>query len=251
MIHSFLLIGQSNMAGRGFLSEAPAIENKNLKVLRNGRWQKMFRPVNPDRSFSGVNLAEFFADLYSKAHPEVEVGLIPCADGGTSLDQWQVGGLLYDHAVNQAKLAMRTSHIVGVLWHQGESDCADDLYPLYRQKFQVIMESLRKDLGLEDVPFLLGGLGDFLLECPEMTNPDNYKKVNEQLKAMAQECPMTGYVPADGLESNPDKLHFSTAALMEFGQRYYRVFEILENKEKVYAEKPEMDGAIRSAMELL
>ena len=227
------------------------MENKQLKVLRNGRWQPMFRPVNPDRSFSGVNLGEFFADAYSKAHPDVAVGLIPCADGGTSLDQWQVGSLLYDHAVCQARLALRTSHIVGVLWHQGESDCSNDRYPLYRQKFQVIMEALRKDLDLQDVPFLLGGLGDYLLHCDRMTDTGNYKFVNEQLRAMAQECPMTGYVSAEGLGSNPDMLHFSAEALQEFGHRYYDVFETLENRNKVYAEKPEMDGAIRSELELL
>lgn len=53
MVHSFLLIGRSNMAGRGFLSEAAPIENENIKVLRNGRWQGAFRPINPDRLLQG------------------------------------------------------------------------------------------------------------------------------------------------------------------------------------------------------
>lgn len=47
LIHSFLLIGQSNMAGRGFLNEAVDVDNSHIKILRNGRWQKMFRPINP------------------------------------------------------------------------------------------------------------------------------------------------------------------------------------------------------------
>ena len=58
MIHSFLLIGQSNMAGRGRLNEAVEFSKQNIVTLRNGRWQGMFRPINPDRPFSGVNLAE-------------------------------------------------------------------------------------------------------------------------------------------------------------------------------------------------
>jgi hypothetical protein len=91
MIHSFLIIGQSNMAGRGELEGAPALKTNGgkLKVLRNGRWQTMFRPVNPDRPFSGTCLAESFAKAYSDDHPDVEVGIIPCADGGTALHQWQ------------------------------------------------------------------------------------------------------------------------------------------------------------------
>ena len=31
---SFLLIGQSNMAGRGFYDEAPEIDSKNIKILK-------------------------------------------------------------------------------------------------------------------------------------------------------------------------------------------------------------------------
>ena len=55
-MYSFLMIGQSNMAGRGFVHEAEPIQNSKLHVLRNGRWQPMSVPVNYDRSFSGVRL---------------------------------------------------------------------------------------------------------------------------------------------------------------------------------------------------
>ena len=37
MIQSFLLIGQSNMAGRGFLNEAVDINSSRIKLLKNGR----------------------------------------------------------------------------------------------------------------------------------------------------------------------------------------------------------------------
>ena len=40
-MHSFLMIGQSNMAGRGFKEQVDPIENPNVKVMRNGRWWKM------------------------------------------------------------------------------------------------------------------------------------------------------------------------------------------------------------------
>ena len=97
MMHSILIVGQSNMGGRGFQHEVDPIINDKLYVLRNGRWRAMYVPVNPDRATSGINLAESFADLYAKGHA-VDVGIIPCADGGTCIDQWQVGGLLFDHA---------------------------------------------------------------------------------------------------------------------------------------------------------
>lgn len=250
MIHSILIIGQSNMAGRGFMNEVEPIENDRLKVLRNGRWQKMFFPVNPDRAFSGINLAESFADLYAEEH-NVDVGIIPCADGGTSLDQWQVGGLLFDHACYMAELASRTSTISAVLWHQGESDCEDDKYPLYEEKFAKIMNEFRKRLDLYDVPFLIGGLGDFLPKCEYWDHLENYTKVNEALESIAANNKMTGFVSAKGLMANPDNLHFDAASLREFGVRYYNEFIKLEDKNKVFVEKSDPDDAIRTEMESL
>jgi len=250
MIHSILLIGQSNMAGRGFQDEVEPIQNERLMVLRNGRWQPMFFPVNPDRPFSGISLAESFADCYAK-EKQVDVGIIPCADGGTSLDQWQPGGLLFDHACYLSELASRTSTICAVLWHQGEADCSPHLYPLYQEKFSNIMHEFRKRLNLYDVPFLLGGLGDFLSQCPLDDNLKNYGKVNDALKNMAAHNDMTGFVSAEGLGSNPDKLHFSAQSLREFGVRYYHEFIKVEDKNKVFAEKCTPDQAIRTSMEQL
>lgn len=250
MIHSFLLIGQSNMAGRGFLDEAREVDNSRLWVLRNGRWQRLYRPVNGDRSFSGVCLAESFAEAYANKY-DVDVGLIPCADGGTSLNQWRVGGLLYDHAVGQARLAQRTSTIAGVLWHQGEGDCGAWSYPTYAERFAPMMQAFRDDLGLHDVPFLVGGLGDFLPGFVNDPNLVNYPYVNEQLRRVAQENERVGFVSAEGLTSNPDSLHFNAASLYEFGLRYFAEFEKHRDPNKVFEEKVSMDDAVRTAMELL
>ena len=250
MIHSFLLIGQSNMAGRGKTEESMDIDTSHIKVLRNGRWQAMYRPVNADRAFSGVCLAESFAEKYAKKYG-VDVGLIPCADGGTSLEQWKPGGLLFDNAVYQARLAKRTSTIAGVLWHQGEADCKKELSETYKERFSVIIEALKKELDLYDVPFLLGGLGEFLAECPLDDNLKNYVSVNEQLKKISESDEMVGFVSAEGLKSNPDNLHFNAEALYEFGIRYFNEFEQKRNPDKIFEEKPNMDDALRTDMELL
>lgn len=249
-MHSILIIGQSNMGGRGFKDEVEPIKNEHLFVLRNGRWRAMYVPVNPDRITSGINLVESFADAYAKDHG-VDVGIIPCADGGTSLDQWQVGSLLFDNACNMAELASRTSTIAAVLWHQGESDCGPERYPLYEKKLSVIFEAFRKKLGLYDVPFLVGGLGEYLEFFPTSDVFKNYVHVNAALRHYAETTPMTGYVPSDGLGSNPDFMHFSAPALREFGIRYYNEFLKLEDKNKVFVEKSTPDEAIRNELESL
>ena len=227
MVYSFLLIGQSNAAGRGFLDEAQPFGEwkKKVRMLRNGRWQKMFRPVNPDRSFSGVCLAETFAREYVLADPEAVVGIIPCADGGTKLEQWMPGELLFDNAVNCAKLAMRTSVLTGILWHQGESDCAPELYPTYAERFQVMMDALRKELNMPELPVLVGGLGDYLPLYEGTENTKNYIHINRQLEQLGKEYPNCRFVSAEGLGANPDNLHFCAEALAEFGVRYFEAFK--------------------------
>ena len=135
MIHSILIIGQSNMAGRGLPGDVEPVNNadEKLKVMRMGRWQNLYRPVNADRKTSGVCLAETFARAYAD-DKGVTTAIIPCADGGTSLNQWAVGGLLFDYTLYMAELAQRTSTIAAVLWHQGESDCSEQRYPLYEER---------------------------------------------------------------------------------------------------------------------
>ena len=244
-MYSFLLIGQSNMAGRGKLQDAHEIDTSRIYTLRNGRWQKMFRPIHPDRSFSGVCLAESFAEAFAEKYG-TDVGLICCADGGTSLDQWQPGELLFDNAVYQAKLAMRTSRLAGVLWHQGEAECDNGLYGTYQPRFERMMGVLRQELGLSDVPFIVGGLGDFLKEAR-----GSYIHVNQAFERIAEENPLTGFASAEGLTSNSDKLHFNADSLYEFGLRYFDVFERLGGVGNHIPGTDPQNKIVRTELELL
>ena len=236
------------MAGRGFLEEAPDINFERIKVLKNGRWHKCFRPVHSDRKTAGFCLAESFGEKYATVH-NVDVGLIPCADGGTKIEQWHEGSLLYDNAVNNARLAMRTSHIVGILWHQGESDCAAELYPTYKERLGKMISALKKELNL-DVPVIVGGLGDYLPECTLSEKLKNYHHINKALEEFAEENEKVGFVSAKGLTANPDMLHFNSQSLYEFGLRYFEEFEKLR-EDKIYEELPSADDATRTQMELL
>lgn len=221
---SFLLIGQSNMAGRGNPAEVEAIQNDRLYVLRNARFQKMYVPVNPDRKTSGTCLAESFADSVSREY-DADVGLIPCADGGTRLDQWMPGEALFENAVFQTQMARRVSEFAGILWHQGESDSRDGRHVSYEEKCLHIFAELKKRLSLpEAFPILVGGIGDFILRYQENKFKD-YVFVNEALQKMARENPGIAFVSAKGLTDKGDSLHFSAASLREFGLRYFESFQ--------------------------
>ena len=232
MIESFLLIGQSNMAGRGIINEVKPIQNRHIYLIKNGMWRPWFLPIHWDDPTAGTCLAEAFADAYQKDHPEIDVGLIPCAEGGTCLDQWLPGTPLFESAVFQAKQAQLSSVIKGILWHQGEADCKEDRFPLYEEKCTYILQSIRDSLNLNHVPLLVGGLGDFLSKCELDNALKNYTHVNNALKAISNKIPNVGFVPADDLAANPDNLHFCAKALREFGDRYYDMFKQLVTKEK-------------------
>ncbi|SDD99834.1 hypothetical protein SAMN05216464_103285 [Mucilaginibacter pineti] len=156
MLHSFLMVGQSNMAGRGILTEAKPIIDEQIKVLVNGRWQTMWEPINNDRPTAGIGLAASFAGSWRLKNKDIQIGLIPCAEGGSSLDDWAVGGELFDHAVFQAKMAMRTSELKAILWHQGENDSFQGLSKTYVSKLSVITDAFISELGCPELLFIAG-----------------------------------------------------------------------------------------------
>ena len=214
------------MAGRGRAGEVPPLENDRLFMLRNGRWQPLVEPVNYDRPFAGISLAVSFAHEYQKMSG-LDVGLIPCADGGSGLEDWAVGGPLYTHAVYQTQLAQRISEVRGILWHQGEADSNDETRArTYAPRFMKILSALREARALHKVPVVLGELGDFLGDNPENKEP-HYRLVNRALASLAAENPGIALASAAGLGSNGDYLHFNAASLREFGRRYFEKYKEL------------------------
>ena len=223
---AFLMIGQSNMAGRGDFGEVAEIQNPLCKMLRNGKWIPMREPINPDRGIfdyfhSGVGLAASFADEYAKHYGE-EIGLIPCADGGTRIEEWQPGEILYDHAVAQAKLAQRSAEIIGILWHQGESDSdSEEKMRAYRLRFLHMISSLLRDLSLpESTPIITGELGEFVSRYKDGACV-YYKDINGIFHALSDEYDNIGVASAEGLPCKEDGIHFTSAAYRTLGKRYF------------------------------
>lgn len=228
MIHSFLMVGQSNMAGRGYLKDVKQIYDEQIKTLVNGRWQTMIEPINHDRPTSGIGLAASFAGAWRLKNRQDQIGLIPCADGGTSLNDWEVGGVLFESAIFQAKLAQRTSKLSGILWHQGENDSFGGLSTLYSDKLNVIVDAFRGELDAPDIPFIAGGIGDFLSGGRYGKYFTEHNDVNQALHKFAETKADCYYVTAAGLTANVDGLHFDAISQRKLGIRYFESF--LEKK---------------------
>lgn len=229
MIHSFLMIGQSNMAGRGFAGDVPQIYDEHIKMQRNGVWHNMFEPINYDLPSAGIGLGASFAASWRFDNMQNEIGLIPCAEGGSNLDDWAIGGALFDNAVSQAQLAQRTSELKGILWHQGENDCSPENAQRYCEKFAVIINELRRVLHIREVPLILGGLGDYLSEGLFGKYFSAYPLINEALEKFVQTNENCYFVTAKELTANPDGLHFNARSQRLFGVRYYDAYHHLRN----------------------
>lgn len=224
MTKSFLMIGQSNMAGRGFQHEVPAIYSDNIHMLRNGKWQMMVEPINYDRPVSGVSLVSSFAAMWNMDNQDDIIGLIPCAEGGSSLDDWAVEKELFRHAIMQTKFAMENSELAGILWHQGESDSSNGNHKHYYEKLHHIFTTLREELQVPDIPLIIGGLPDFLGKKGFGQHCTEFDLINKELQKYASEQENCYFVTADSLNANPDGIHINAESLRRFGVRYYKAF---------------------------
>ncbi|MDD3471062.1 MAG: sialate O-acetylesterase [Thermoguttaceae bacterium] len=230
MIHSFLMAGQSNMAGRGDFGVVPEIVNPNIFMLRDWGWAPMKEPINPDRPSAGIGLAASFADAYQKHYGE-QVGLIPCADGGTCLDQWVVGDYLYYQVLARSKHAQRNSEIVGVLWHQGENDShTQEDADAYEWKFTVIMDAIMRELDIANVPLILGEIGEFAGGYKN-GRCRFFSSVNAALHRLARSRSNCAIASSAGLKAREDNIHFDSLSCRELGLRYFEQYLEIRSRE--------------------
>ncbi len=223
--HLFLLVGQSNMAGRGEIGPDDTVPHPRVLMLNQaGQWVPAVDPLHFDKpKMVGVGLGRTFAAVVAAARPGVTIGLIPCAVGGSPIDSWRPGEFYqptqshpWDDAIRRAKLALGAGTLKGILWHQGESDSNRELAPGYEAKLHNLVARFRTDLGAPAVPFLAGQLGVF----PDSPWNEFKRQVDAAHRSLPGKVPHTAFVPADGLGHKGDKTHFSAEAYREFGRRY-------------------------------
>jgi len=229
--HLYLLIGQSNMAGRGVLDEKHSISKlRLLKFSQRNAWAPGTDPLHTDKpAAAGVGLGTSFAREMADADMQITVGVIPCAVGGTPLQRWQKGGDLYEQALVRAKIAMKDGTLKGILWHQGEGDSGkEETAKSYGARLSQMIADLRADLGVGEVPFVAGKLGEFLSDKTKDGNPSFWPVVNEQIATLPKTVPNTAVVESTGLKHKGDGVHFDTPSLREFGKRYAEAMKGLQ-----------------------
>ena len=227
--HLFLLVGQSNMAGRGVIEEQDKHAHPRLLTLsKELSWQSAKAPLHFDKpGVAGVGPGDTFGRDIAEALPDVTIGLIPCAVGGSPIDSWVEGAFYqptkshpWDDAIQRAKYAMRFGELKGILWHQGESDSKTGLAESYERKLHLLIERLRSELNATNVPFIAGQMGQF----KERPWSEDKKRVDLAHRRLESRVTQTAYVDSDGLQHKGDEVHFDSASYRELGHRYAKAW---------------------------
>jgi hypothetical protein len=213
-IEFFLLIGQSNMKGRGIVPEKQTANPLIAMMhLRNDQWYLARHPLHltgdpvtlqgSDNAGVGPGLA--FAEAVAAKEPHVLIGLIPCAVGGSRLDRWVKDAKFYEDAVRRTRLALgvKTSVPVvlkGVLWLQGEADARPALQPTYETRLTHMIDDLRADLKTPELSFIAATIGEF--RKVKDGDTDYKSLINATLLSLPKLRPHTACVDARVREAN-------------------------------------------------
>jgi len=156
----FVLAGQSNMAGRGEPLSLASPSDPRLLIWRTSGWQvaadPLQLPTNAKDRPPGIGPGMTFGLQLVKWQSGVQVGLIMCANGGSSIREWLPDRPLYTQCLDQIRAV--GSRIDGVLFLQGESEALNpEQARQWLPDFAQVVAAFRRDTGA--APFVLGQIG--------------------------------------------------------------------------------------------
>jgi hypothetical protein len=208
----YLLIGQSNMAGRAEIPKADMSPIDGCYLFDSDNdWELAQNPLNRYSTIRGelqhqkMGPGYLFARTMREAQPNRKIGLVVNAKGNTSIDQWGKGTEFFEQALLRTRCALRSGKLQGILWHQGEASRND---PNYLAKIQQLIQALRKDLQTPDVPFIAGQI-----------NSSDDSPFNQMILKLPSIVAHTAVVTSEGLTAT-DQWHFDTTSMKELGKRY-------------------------------
>ena len=243
----YLLAGQSNMDGRGRVSELPdelsgpiddaIIYYRNAKQNSRG-WQTLRPGFSVPPKYSGelpsptfgpeITFAESMIDSVAKR----KLAIIKGSQGGTNLRMdWNAGvqgdangqGTQYRDFIETIQMATEDLSqrgdeyvIRGMLWHQGESDRKSDA-AVHARRLKHLIAQIRTKTGIADLPVVLG----------EVFDNGQRDSVRTALRAVADADANIGLVSSDGTTTSDPGTHFDTPSQLELGRRYARVLKRL------------------------
>jgi carbohydrate esterase-like sialic acid-specific acetylesterase len=224
----FLLFGQSNMWGVPAPQAEDLAINPRVEVLSlnacaahgANQWVPAQPPLHgcvgqPSGGGQGpgVGPGDYFGKALAEAFPQDTILLVPNAIPGVSIDVFQPGQQAYNSTLARARMAQERGEIRGMIFHQGETDSGQGTWPA---RVKTVVDQLRSDLGIGEVPFVAGEL--LIGGCCT-----GHNMLINQLPGTISN---TFVARADGFTAVPREqdtfgnLHFDRNSQVEFGRRY-------------------------------
>ena len=238
----YLLIGQSNMAGRGQILEDDEKTLNNVYLLDDqGKVVPASVPLNRYSSIrKGIHMQQFslgcsFSQEMAKKSKR-KILLVVQARGNTNIESWlknagtkvfnekdgddpelwgQEMPQFFSETIRRSRQAMKYGKLKGILWHQGEADSRSARAQAYVGHLACFVADLRSELGLgTKVPFVMG----------EVYRGGKAASINKELNKSVKVIPNSYCVSSEDCPANSDNVHFSREGCIIMGQRYADVF---------------------------
>ena len=240
--HIYIAYGQSNMEGNATnFTSVDKKEHPRVKMFATTSCSNLGRPTVGEmypavppmfKCNAGLSPADWFGRHMADSLPDVTIGIIPVAQGGTSIrlfdpddyknyiasaaDWLQSGAKAYGNDGNAmgriievAKKAQEKGVIKGIIFHQGETDGG---MSNWEQIVKKTYEYMLKQLGLnaEETPFVAG----------EMVDGGSCAGFNSRVNNLSKYIVNFGAASSKGYGSKGDGLHFTVEGYRGMGLRY-------------------------------
>jgi peptidoglycan/xylan/chitin deacetylase (PgdA/CDA1 family) len=179
---------------------------------------------NAERSkydpIGGVGPGIYFARQLHE-HTGRPIGLIPCALGGSTIEQWNPAGLargdstLYGAMIGRIRQT-NPDQLKGLVWYQGESEAMLGIPDTYEEKFLRFIDAFREDVGKPDLPVIYVQIGRMNIDNPQMGK--HWEAIREIQRQAVFRSKNLYFTTAIDLEYD-DVVHHSTESNMILGQR--------------------------------
>jgi len=205
------------MAGRAEIEYQDTLILKNVWLLNDqNRWESARNPLNryssvrKDISMQKLGPGYAFAKKLSELNPDIQIGLVVNARGGTSIGQWAPDSSLYNKAIRRTRLAIAQGGVLkGILWNQGGSDRKRPEH--YFTKLEHLIYRFRSDFNNDSLAFVVGQIGSF------RTNSD---EINQIFSDVSKKICNTGCASDEGVTHLSDNTHFDSVGQRMMGERY-------------------------------
>lgn len=221
-LYIFIMAGQSNMAGRGFVEPQDTLTYKRILTIdKSMKWIYAKEPLHfYEPSMTGLDCGMSFAKKLLDSIPEgISIAVIPCAVGGSSIEQWINnetfrGVTLLDNFKEKVGYAKDYGILKGIIWHQGESNAKSELIPKYSQRLDSLINAFRFLVKNDTLPIILGELGSYSKSTEKQMRWDSINTVIQDI----------ALVETGDLKHKGDNVHFDSESQRILGERYAKKY---------------------------